>query len=103
MDTRPNRRFSIRELHESPQVNPQDLVETFENYVQTGAAIKAEPIIDIIKRTPVELIHLGTIGEGISIGLNDQQRRGFPLDAAEYAKLGEFVSKRMTEMFRDQR
>lgn len=94
--------FTFRELQEMPSANPADVVRTFDDYVATGASIHARSVIEILDRANPGIQHLGSIGENISAGIADQTKRGFPCDADEYRKLGDYISKRMNKMMQDQ-
>ena len=87
--------LTIRELQESPAVNPDDIVRTYDNYVSSGASVSANALIDVLTCSNPGIHHLGSIGENVLSGIADQTKRGFPRDADEHRKLGEYVSKRM--------
>lgn len=89
---------TFRELQECESPNPDDVVATFGDYVKIGASIDASTVIEVIQKSNAELRHLGMIGEAVGVGMRDQQKRGFPKDAEEFAHVGRFVTTQVNQL-----
>lgn len=94
MENRPEQQRlpSFADLEAQSEVDPDILVRVMEDYVSTGAAISATTLVNIIKRTPLDIPHLAMVGEAATVGIEDQLRRGFPNDAAQYVLVATFVT-----------
>ncbi len=78
---------TFAELQNDPNATAQEVVETLEDYANSGAAIKSSVVIELIDRTRPGEDGRSKMRDSAQKGKEDQARRRFPDDASEYARV----------------
>jgi len=99
----------FKELHETPKPNENDVVETIQDYAETGAAIYAQIVIDVINRAGLSRDSLQSCLSSAIVGQDFHKIRaqrstepGKPAaemrESTEYAIVAEHIRNRLSSL-----